>query len=180
MSALTAVFLFQQRQFDSTTLLRSLAYSVALSIREAQTYGVSVRSFGATFPAYGVHFDINNNDQYILFADVDDDGQYVGDEATEFVDSYTFQGSYSLGEVCGSRVSPNDECVTSGLPWLAITFRRPNPEACIATALRNDICGSSPAPEYSEAYVQILGPGGASRSVTVTPSGQISVRALGT
>ncbi len=33
---LTGIFLFQQKRFDSSTLLRSLAYSVALSVRQAQ------------------------------------------------------------------------------------------------------------------------------------------------
>ncbi|MDP4020969.1 MAG: prepilin-type N-terminal cleavage/methylation domain-containing protein [Candidatus Adlerbacteria bacterium] len=179
MTLLTGVFLFQQRQFDSTTLLRSLAYSVALSIREAQTYGTSVRSFetGMTteFPAYGVYFDVTNDDEYILFADVNDNGQY---DAGEVVDNYTFQGNYSISDICAT-----DGSELCGITWMAVTFRRPNPDACIATSDPNmdDVCGASPSSPspYSQGLVQIEGSGGVTRSVTVTPSGQIAVGTVG-
>ena len=39
--------LFQQAKFNSSTLLRSLTYSVALSVRQAQVYGTSVRGFSS-------------------------------------------------------------------------------------------------------------------------------------
>jgi prepilin-type N-terminal cleavage/methylation domain-containing protein len=57
MTLITALILFQHRRFDSSTLLRSLAYSIALSIRQSQVYGTSVRQFGSNFNySYGVYF----------------------------------------------------------------------------------------------------------------------------
>ncbi len=183
MTLLTSVFLLQQRQFDSTTLLRSLAYSVALSIREAQTYGLSVRSFTTAtdteFPAYGVYFNPTTYPtEYFLFADVNDNGQY--DPATEFVDRYALQGNFTIVDVCAVR-GGTPECYSDNLfTEMAVTFRRPNPDACVATdGPYSDVCGASPTPAYSSASIQIEGPGGATRSVTVRTSGQISVGMLG-
>src|SRR3990167_3654568 len=174
MTLLTGVFLFQQRQFDSTTLLRSLAYSVALSIREAQTYGLSVRSFGGEFPAYGILFDISNNDEYVLFADTNGDGQYNG--SGEIVDSYVLQGNYEISDICATN-GPE----LCGIGWMTVTFKRPNPDACIATSDPggNNVCNGSNTPLYSQGRVHIGVSGGATRSVTVTTSGQISVGAVG-
>jgi hypothetical protein len=165
MTILTAVFLLQQRQFDSSTLLRSLAYSVALSIREAQTYGTSVRSFdtgtGITFPAYGIYFDIGTPDRYLFFADVNNDGWYTNG-TDGIVDEYVFQGNYSINDLC----APVDVCAASEM---SLTFKRPNPEACIKVA-DTDECSA-----YPDGRIQIIGPGGTTRSVQVTTSGQISV-----
>jgi hypothetical protein len=57
---ITAFVIFQQQKFNSSTLLRSLTYSVALTVRQAQVYGTSVRGFtsssGTTFGSgYGVY-----------------------------------------------------------------------------------------------------------------------------
>src|SRR6202012_1868912 len=89
---------FQQSKFDSSTLLRSLAYSVALSVRQAQVYGTSVlgtatsQSNCATgvsgsyalsncyASAYGIYFNSASSGQYILFADLDGNGKYTAGE----------------------------------------------------------------------------------------------------
>ena len=43
MLILTSLFILRQQRFNSSTLLQSLAYSVALSVRQAQVYGTSIR-----------------------------------------------------------------------------------------------------------------------------------------
>jgi prepilin-type N-terminal cleavage/methylation domain-containing protein len=43
--ALTGIMISSQSKFDGTILLNNLAYDIALSIREAQTYGVNVKEF---------------------------------------------------------------------------------------------------------------------------------------
>ncbi|MBI2004934.1 prepilin-type N-terminal cleavage/methylation domain-containing protein [Patescibacteria group bacterium] len=42
MLIITSTLLLQQRKFNSATLMRTLAYNIALSIRQAQVYGTSV------------------------------------------------------------------------------------------------------------------------------------------
>src|SRR3989338_5533346 len=76
--AISTFILFQQSKFNSATLLRSLTYSMALSVRQAQVYGTSVRGFtpqsggAATFGSgYGIQFPAITvvPYQYYLFAD---------------------------------------------------------------------------------------------------------------
>lgn len=182
MTLLTSVFILQQQRFESSTLLRSLAYSIALSIREAQTYGISVKSFGGNFPAYGVYFEpATYPKDYFLFADVNDNGKY--DPGTEYVEKYTLLGSHTITDICGTLSgNPTPQCYsTNFIDWVAITFRRPELDACIATGegANEDVCGTDNTSQYSQAYIQISGPGGVTRSVVVTPSGQISVGSVG-
>ncbi|HEY4501472.1 MAG TPA: prepilin-type N-terminal cleavage/methylation domain-containing protein [Candidatus Paceibacterota bacterium] len=73
---ITGTLIFRQQGFNSSTLLRSLSYSVALSLRQAQVYGVSVRENAAgsgTFASgYGVFFGntlVDSANHYVLFAD---------------------------------------------------------------------------------------------------------------
>src|SRR3989344_3869307 len=47
MLVITGVFLVRNQQFNSAILLRSLSYQVALSIRQAQVFGVGVKEDGA-------------------------------------------------------------------------------------------------------------------------------------
>src|SRR3569832_1656292 len=76
MLILTSIFVLRQQRFQSSTLLRSLAYSVALSVRQAQVYGTSIREnvvgafdTSSAAKAYGVYFSSGSTGSYILFAD---------------------------------------------------------------------------------------------------------------
>src|SRR5579872_625888 len=84
---ITAFILFSQNKFDSSTLMRSLAYSVALSIRQAQLYGVSVRADTATgatnpfAPGYGIYMSSGDLSHYYIFSDLNGNGAYDSGEA---------------------------------------------------------------------------------------------------
>jgi hypothetical protein len=57
-----------------------LAYRLALSIREAQVYSISVKEFSAlnSFDTpYGIHLNKEVTDSYILYADADGNGVYT-------------------------------------------------------------------------------------------------------
>src|SRR5690349_3018843 len=82
---ITGTILFRQQGFSSATLLRSLSYSIALSVRQAQTYGISVRESATgsgTFAAgYGAYFSNNGcglgtANRYSLFSDNNANGVY--------------------------------------------------------------------------------------------------------
>src|SRR3569623_987777 len=95
MLILTSVFVLRQQRFNSSTLLRSLAYSIALSVRQAQVYGTSVRESSAgafssntSAKSYGIYFSSGSTGSYILFADsstgaTPDDGQYEAGEEVQ-------------------------------------------------------------------------------------------------
>lgn len=152
---ITAVIMARYDEFDDTVTLRNLAYEVALSVREAQVLGISVRGESGTFTnSYGAHFEIGNT--YILFQDLDGDGVY--DEGEEVTTS-TIGGNNTISALCADA-----DC---SLTALDITFERPDPDANIVT--------TPSAGSVGQAQVVVEAGNGNTASVTVRPSGQISV-----
>jgi len=178
---LTAVFLFQQSRFDSATILRSLAYSTALSVRQAQVYGTSVLGTGASdtafAPAYGVHFSATDNDYYTLFADqAPANNRYdVGEEIKVF----SLGNNYRISKLC-ARLASNYHCSPgdSAVGSLQILFKRPNPDAQFL--LLNAGGSAFPGELYASAYIQIRSNEGTYRNVLVYATGQVSVLAPNT
>ncbi len=196
----TLVVFVRQTQFNSSTLLRSLAYSVALSLEQAQTYGVSVRGFtpsgsgSAQFaPGYGVYFSPTlactngSNGCFTIFADLNGDHCRAGDPAcianpgTEDLPAYQINHGYKIKDVCGTWASNSAvrSCIVSPqsggtqLSSLTVYFKRPDPDAYFYSSTAGGATGET----YSTVYVQVWATGDAStvRSVKVTPTGQITV-----
>lgn len=70
--------LFSYGRVAEQLFTSNLAHEVALALREAQSYGVSVRQFkresndaqkAAFDAAYGIHFERNESKQFVLFVD---------------------------------------------------------------------------------------------------------------
>ncbi|MDE1988423.1 MAG: prepilin-type N-terminal cleavage/methylation domain-containing protein, partial [Patescibacteria group bacterium] len=164
---LTAIVLFNSSKFNGSILLTNLAYDVAITIRQAQTFGVNVReaSDSSFQHAYGVHFDMNKNTEFILFADrLNDNRQYDGDStcasSPECVDKYGIKRGNKISGLC---VVSSSSC--ANVSTLDIAFIRPNPDAII----NND-------PNATEARITISSADGASsRKVVVNSTGQISI-----
>ena len=181
--AITTFILFQQSRFNSATLLRSLSYSVALSIREAQVFGTSVRESaigsGVFARGYGVYFPAPSGStyQYYLFSDNNSNGQY---DAGEELPVYTLGKGYSLSRFCATLAGGATEHCSSGtsptIDQLTIFFRRPHPEACVATSQAASACQDGVGAVYSDAYIQLRSQGSPdTRTVRVTSTGQIAV-----
>lgn len=185
MVLITAAVLFRQARFDSATLLRSLSYSVALSVRSAQVYGVSVRgsvtsqaNCSGTFssgncyaPAYGVYF--NNENSYILFADNNGNGVYES-AIDSVVQTFQMGSGFRINKFCGVLTSGTQRCNTGGSPitWLTVYFKRPQPDALFKSSISET---------YSGAYLQINAANDPTNtySITVSSTGQISVGVAG-
>lgn len=180
---ITSVVLFSNNRFGGTVLLQNLAYDVALSVREAQVYGISVRSFGGEFNfGYGMHFDTNSQ-TYVLFADVyplpGGDGIYQPDQG-ERVKSTDIQRNYRVVKLCAPAGSSIGACVsTSGL-WVSkldILFKRPEPDACISAdgAVKIDSDGECTQSPEESARIVLESPRGDRRGLIIEATGQISV-----
>ncbi|MBI4118182.1 MAG: type II secretion system protein [Parcubacteria group bacterium] len=167
---ISAITLFNYPSFSSRIALDNLAHEIALTVREAQVFGTSVREFGAgsgTFPGHGIYFATSDNTHFTLFADVDSDGFYggcVGDVCAEQVDEYAMQQGHTLSQLC-VYASPGGGCIS--VPALHITYVRPNPEAQI-----RDNGGSL----YAYAAIAVSSSRGDTRTVEVWSNGQITVR----
>lgn len=156
-AAISGVTLARYKSFNSTILLRNLAYEIALSIREAQVLGISVQGVpGVTNPfgyAYGMHF-MPGKTTYTLFRDLDGDLQYDDDEA---VTVYTIGQKNAVTDVCDSTAC--------GLASLDVLFKRPDPDARFY-----------PNPAASAVWMVVGAPDGNTRTIKVWPTGQIAVQ----
>ncbi len=201
MSLITLAFLTRQSSFDSSTIMRSLAYSIALSVRQAQVYGLSVRgnSVGGvtTFASsHGLYFTSSNNASYVLFSDVDSDNIYKASVGSPDIADQTFKlnSQFTISEVCavaagGVRCTQggpgyDDTSGSNSASAISIMFTRPNPDANIFA-----YDGSTPPtpPQhlknppgvdevYSKAYIRLTASNsGDYRFISVTNTGQVTV-----
>ena len=169
-TVISTIVLANHSRFNSSVLLGSLAYDIALSVREAQVYGLSVRGVNANFQVgYGVHFATANS--YILFADTNANKKYddgTGSEpADTVVSSYSLSAGHQISRFCGVTALGAEECSdTSVIDRLDIVFFRPDPDAVISSA--------NPG-IYSAAHVTVRSSVVETRTISIASTGQISV-----
>lgn len=173
----SGVVLANNSQFGGVVILENLAYDVALSIRQAQVYGISVARFGQdTFSAgYGISFNMSSPTTYALYADVypsaEGDGIFQPDQG-ELVQLSTFNQGYTIADICTTTSSGVETCGSSSR--LDVLFKRPEPDAWLSAG--GDSCTLSTSVCKSSATIKIASPRGDVMSVIVDANGQISVR----
>ncbi len=134
--AIAALVLVRFSAFDSTTLLKGLAYEVAASIREAQVYSISVVGNNINFDApYGVTFspgsqtytvfrfnDLNiNTTPYYDIPEPDPD-------VAQILNVYTLGRGIEVHDVCVVLNNGTENC---NVARLDISFRRPEFKALL-------------------------------------------------
>lgn len=149
----TTIALANQASLSNNVLLSNLAYEMGLSLREAQTYGISVKAGDSTSGfrgAYGILFRSDEPLEYYLFHDRNDN-KTVDEGDGEIVDTYKIenQRGNSITRLCFNI--PCDE--TRDVEFMTIMFRRPNPEPIFKTGT----LGVGGALEQNDATV-IIGP----------------------
>lgn len=144
----------------------NLVLDVALTVREAQVYGLGTREAGsAGFDvAYGVHMSSapDASGSLVFFVDKDNDGVYDGISAGEHLRTLAMPSGYRISRLC-----TDDGCVVARTV-LDISFKRPSPSARFTVEGAGGFLG---APKAS---VEISSPSGTIRKVEVFSSGQIS------
>jgi prepilin-type N-terminal cleavage/methylation domain-containing protein len=197
---ITAVVVYKYGDFTSNLLVSNMAYEIALTTRQAQVFGVGVRGFEIegerdfNYP-YGVFFNLNDGSSaeemqsrnFILFVDRNDDlrcgsGALGGDADTctcapgdECLDQYSMQRNIRLTEI---KVGVNN-CFVDVVTSVAVSFKRPNPEARIKNQGNgNDgfsfvqLKVEAPGSGINPSYVLIRNNGQISVSSETTCSGQ--------
>lgn len=153
----TGVTLSRYASFDNTVLLQSQAYEIAFDIRQAQQAGISVRAVGGgSRSPFGVYFnsDLSQNKEYIFFEDTNGNNDYDSSSDTlltrfEIDDRFEIREVRSAGAIRSAA---------------SVTFQRPNFDARVVPGGGN---------------LEIdIGPinGGPSRTIEVSPAGQITVQ----
>lgn len=188
---ISGVMLANVNKFGGQTLLQNLAYDIALSVREAQVYGIAVQSTGTSgslTPGYGMYFSMTDPVHYHLFADtknssgqISPDGLY---EAGEDVppSEYSIGSNFKIAKLCATQNNVED-CTPM---QLTIIFLHPEPDAwinpttvpmCIAEPEIGGQYTEQCALNYSSARIVVTSPRGDFMSILVYSNGQISVKA---
>jgi prepilin-type N-terminal cleavage/methylation domain-containing protein len=179
---ISSIVLANNNRFGGVVQLQNLAYDIALSIRQAQVYGISVQRFNTTTtfaPAYGMHFQMSAPNTYVLFGDVNDpiNGVYdPGGAIPELVQSTTIQSGYAVSALYATPAGGVETSVAS----LDITYRRPDPDAYISR--NGDIFtfnskGKLTSGNLNEqARIEVQSPRGDLKSIVISSNGQISVQ----
>ena len=195
-TVITGIALTSQSTFNKSLIVANTAYDIALSLRNAETYGLSSRAYGAVAnTGYGLHFERATPSSFTLFADT-----YPPSSLSSVCHPTTDpsspsalpgdcgyqagQGEKVLAYTLGNGITVNDFCAYSSGAWscavnnsgslssLDIVFSRPNPDAFISP---NGIY-SAIAPA-SAACISVTSPQGGTRYVSIGASGQVTADA---
>ncbi len=193
-TVITIVALVGHSNFDRSLLITDAAYSMALSMREMQTYGISARVVQGTSlhnAGYGVSFLNTAPTSYEAFADTNETGTAAycppGESGTPdektgnciytsgsdtSLQTYRFARGFSIVNFCGKEVGGTRRCSSDNyITSLDIVFRRPDTDAII-----NAKRSTGAWIQLTSAEIQIATPDrSAVRSVCVSTVGQISV-----
>jgi prepilin-type N-terminal cleavage/methylation domain-containing protein len=188
--------------FNSRTSLTGLAQQIAISVREAQVYGVSVRTAtssvvgGGTYPAYGVFFGRDtiatthaSDKSYSLFYDqagvaTGKFGISIGDEVptsnTEILQRFDIGNGNKITKICAKTSSLPSTCTEAAAAF--VVFRRPNPDAKIkilpagSYVWSNGFASGAAYQSAGELRVTIVSRDGAyKKDIVVYSSGQITI-----
>lgn len=198
---ISAVVVYNHRSFTDNLEITNLAFDVALTIREAQISGISVRPVGGAFDyAYGVHFLIRNSSvpanksdvAFIRFVDITDkfggnpDSLYNGDfgcTSNECLEKIEIGRGNKISEICYRKKDDgNLKCgnVLKGVPsGVDITFLRPKPDASIRflnSGGNHMETEDGDDLDDREVVICLESPLGKKKSVHVLYTGQISVQ----
>lgn len=180
---ISSVVLANYNGFNTRILLTNLAYDIALTIRQAQVYGISVRESAGVGTArpYGVYFEETDTTagsatSFIFFTDSNGDNIYNGTAGTcsgECIQKYDIKKGNRISSICALSSTGTNVCTTGGgsLRSATLLFKRPNPDAVITAKLENGTDVSAP----TRATVQVASPQGVTKTITIELTGQISV-----
>lgn len=188
---ITTITMVSHTNFNKTLLLTNTAYTVALSAREAQSYGLSSRRFSTSYNAgYGLYFT-GSAGTYKLFSDVlstaskpgwcltgtvgtpdAKPGNCIYDSSSEDLKTYTLNRGYTISDVCGTDTGLTKRCISTGyLSSVSIVFMRPNTDTIITGRT-----STGTAVKLSCATIRIKAPGSTNeKCVLISTVGQISV-----
>ncbi|MSU45168.1 MAG: type II secretion system protein [Candidatus Zambryskibacteria bacterium] len=173
--------LYNYGGFNDKLALSAGAQEIAIAVRQAQTYGLTVKEVSVTTgsfsSAYGVYFDyVTEPANYYIFADANGNRKYdlgsgcgSGPTLTECIEKFTLRNGVRVTSICDT----NSVCPATNSQKLHITFLRPNPDATIIFANSSNVTqGISPL----TGKVRLTSGKGVTLTVTVESTGQVSVQ----
>lgn len=168
----TTITMANYSDFGQKTMLKNLAYSIGLILREAQVSGLAGRNVniesGKYYSIFGVHFTANST-EFKTFIDVNQN-HIFDNNLTEYNPALGIGARHKVKKA-GQRITRlyvYDNLSNSWIqvPHLHITFKRPEPDAIIYT----DTVGP-----YAKAAIEVENSRGYKLYTVVNLTGQISV-----
>lgn len=191
---ITGVVLSSQSSFNRTLILANTTYDVALTLRDAETYGLGSRvtTSGASNAGYGLHFQKSTPGIFTLFSDINsasgaaDNCHPVADSSTpnarpgncvydaamsERVLDYTLGNGITVTNMCAFS-SGAWSCSSGSVTSLDIVFSRPDSDPKMS--VNGTYNSSFPV---TAACLTLSSPQGGSKFVRVEMSGSITANA---
>ncbi len=178
MGIIYSVTLSNYNGMNKSIELKNMAYSLALSVRETQVYGINKKLDSGTFSdsnpyPFGLYLDLSNNNQIILFKDKNStNNKFDGNCSTNTIECnrlISFNGGNHISKI---RVK------SLGNPWadfsgkLNIFFKRPNPDAKI-------IDNNNASNIYSRVGIELSSQSGTYKScVEIGSAGDITIKGV--
>jgi prepilin-type N-terminal cleavage/methylation domain-containing protein len=196
---ITTIVVTGQSNYNKTLLLTDTSYTVALSARQAQSYGLASRKYGSVQNSgYGLHFSNATPGSYLFFADTVNSlaapaacpnamfnatlpanspslrkpGNCRYDQADGVVNTFAFSRGFNIKQFCG-KVGLTRYCSTDAGPLtsLDLVFTRPNTSTTISGLVNGSILTS-----FSCAEVTLADASGVStRTIRFSSLGEVSV-----
>jgi len=92
---MTALILPNYRLGDNQLVIQRSAHKISQDLRRAQEFAISVKDFNGSLPGgYGIYFDLDQSDRYIMFADLNGDQTYSG--SNEKAEEIILEGNVTL------------------------------------------------------------------------------------
>lgn len=184
--AMTALIVAKYGNFNQSTLLTDTAYDMALTMRLAQTYGLSVKNSGGGAINFNVPYGVSFNtgvgtpcgsvsidvSKIVLFADTNPAGTPDGvcDGTDTTINSYLLTRGAKVTTMCVGADEVACQVPGNTVQRLDVSYQRPNPEAVICSSN-----GGAPVCGLRYAEVTIQGVDGSTRAVSIHQNGQVSV-----
>lgn len=175
---MTAFLLAKYGTFNQSVIMTDLAYDTAINIRNAQGAALDVEGASSTGTGfvfnniYGVHF-VSGANSFIYFVNPSTFGNNPGSTYTpggsqpsQVISTYTMKAGDSISNICVVSACPTG----SQVPFLDVSFQRPNPDAII-----NASVSGGATTTYPYADITILGSDSETRNVIIEGTGEISV-----
>jgi Tfp pilus assembly protein FimT len=172
---MTALILARYNSYYSGTVFTNMAYDVALTMRQAQTYGISVKATtGVDFTgSYGVNFlHSSPNNEFSLYSYTkSNDPAKVTKEK-----SYTLKRGAKINSLCVGVNQAKCTSILSSGDELDIVFQRPNPEPIICLTYTSGGSRIKNCTTYKYAKIELIASDGSTKkSIVVDSTGQISI-----
>lgn len=170
MILVTSIVLSQHNAFNSSVLLKSQAYEIALQARETQLNAVSIVGDGTSDfrKVYGLHFNILDgaNNSYRIFQDANGDNYYSG-----VGEQFGKQGKIDTRFIISEIRTMEGDTEYSSPDDISVVFQRPNFDARFFTAANTEV-----STNISKIEIDLeLEATGEVRTIEITKTGQISV-----